>query len=46
MGWLLLEALIAAGLLVFMVWWTMGSRRRPQAPAEDKVPPDAPSDAP
>ncbi|MCA6215503.1 hypothetical protein KGA65_02995 [Ideonella sp. B7] len=46
MGWLLLEALIAAGLLVFMVWWTMGSRRRQDAPADDDVPPDAPSDAP
>jgi hypothetical protein len=28
MGWLLLEALAALGLLVFIVWWVMFSGRR------------------
>jgi hypothetical protein len=28
MGWLLLEALLALGLLVFIVWWVMFSGRR------------------
>lgn len=37
--WLLiLEALAAGGLLVFIVWWTMFSGRRP----EDEAPGPAP----
>jgi hypothetical protein len=28
MGWLLLEALLALGLLVFIVWWVMFAGRR------------------
>jgi hypothetical protein len=28
LGWLLLEAGIALGLFVFIVWWTMGGRRK------------------
>ncbi|MBK6469999.1 MAG: hypothetical protein IPF94_04470 [Betaproteobacteria bacterium] len=39
--WLLIgEALLAGGLLVFIVWWTMFSGRRP-----DKDPADHPADA-
>ncbi len=36
--WLLiLEALLALGLLVFIVWWTMFSgRRKDEAPPDDK----------
>ena len=34
--WLLiLEALAALGLLLFIVWWTMFSGRRPEADAEE-----------
>lgn len=38
--WLLiLEALLALGVLVFAVWWTMFSgRRRGEPPPEDKPP--------
>jgi len=36
---LILEALLALGLLVFIVWWTMSGRRENEAPASD------PSDA-
>jgi hypothetical protein len=32
--WLLIvEALLALGLLVFIVWWTMSARRRGEPPA-------------
>ena len=36
--WLLiLEALLALGLLVFIVWWTMFSgRRKEETPPDDK----------
>jgi hypothetical protein len=38
--WLLiLEALVALGLLVFMVWWTMFSGRRKADPPGDEPPP-------
>ena len=39
--WLLiLEALLALGVLVFMVWWTMFSgRRKGERPPEDDPPP-------
>lgn len=38
--WLLiLEALFAGGLFVFIVWWTMFSGRRPEEP-----PPEHPAD--
>jgi hypothetical protein len=36
MGWLLLEALVALALAVFIVWFTMGGRR--------KIPPRDPND--
>jgi hypothetical protein len=36
MGWLLLEALVALSLAVFIVWFTMGGRRKnpPRAPQD------------
>jgi len=38
--WLLiLEALGALAILVFIVWWTMFSGRRPETPPDDDVPP-------
>jgi len=39
--WLfVLEALLALGVLVFMVWWTMFSgRRRGERAADDEPPP-------
>jgi hypothetical protein len=34
--WLLiLEALLALAVLVFIVWWTMFSGRRPDPPSDD-----------
>jgi hypothetical protein len=41
--WLLIvEAIIAGGMLVFIVWWTMSSRRKDVADVKDqpKNPPD------
>jgi hypothetical protein len=32
MGWILLEALVALILAVFIVWFTMGGRRKPPGP--------------
>ena len=38
--WLLiLEALLALGVLVFIVWWTMFSGRRRGEPPRDDEPP-------
>jgi hypothetical protein len=38
--WLLIvEALIALGMFVFIVWWTVRSRHEP--PPHDALPPDA-----
>jgi hypothetical protein len=36
MGWLLLEALVALSLAVFIVWFTMGGKRKnpPRAPQD------------
>ncbi len=31
MAWIFLEALVALLLAVFIVWWTMGPRRKPPA---------------
>jgi high-affinity Fe2+/Pb2+ permease len=37
--WLLIvEALVALGLLVFIVWWTMFSGRRKDEPPRDDEP--------
>lgn len=33
MGWILLEALVALLLAVFIVWWTMGPRKPRPPPA-------------
>jgi hypothetical protein len=38
MAWILLEALVALFLAVFIVWFTMGGRRR--APRAGQAPPD------
>lgn len=35
MTWLILEALLALALLLFIVWWTMFSGRRKGEPGED-----------
>lgn len=35
---LLLEAGVALFLLVFIVWWTMFSGRKPEWPPEDRPP--------
>jgi hypothetical protein len=40
MAWIFLEALVALLLAVFIVWWTMGPRRKP--PAADRSGPDEP----
>jgi hypothetical protein len=32
MGWIFLEALVALILAVFIVWFTMGGRRKPTLP--------------
>ena len=38
--WLLiLEALLALGILIFIVWWTMFSGRRDRDDDEDQTPP-------
>jgi len=42
---LILEALLALGLLVFIVWWTMSGRRENEAPASDPSDPSDASDA-
>lgn len=41
---LLLEALLAMMILVFIVWWTMFSGQKPVAlrPAKPALPPDEP----
>jgi len=41
MGLILLEALLALSVFVFLVWWTMFSGRRPEVPpdASPEVPP-------
>jgi hypothetical protein len=45
MWWvLLLEAGVALFLLLFIVWWTMFSGPKPEAPAKKDMPPR--SDAP
>lgn len=45
--WLLmLEAVGAMGLLVFIVWWTMFSGPRPQHPPAQKSLPPEKDDAP
>lgn len=41
MWWLILEALGALALLVFLVWWTMFSGRRSGERAPDRVSGDA-----
>jgi len=42
MGWILLEALVALLLAVFIVWFTMGARRneppREAPPSEERDP--------
>lgn len=36
MWWLILEALLAAGLLIFFVWWTMfAGRHKGERQADD-----------
>lgn len=37
MWWLVFEALLALGLLVFIVWWTMFSGRPPRDDAIDNA---------
>lgn len=44
MGWLLLEALAALGVLVFIVWWTMFSGRRGGERPTEAGPPEASPD--
>jgi hypothetical protein len=47
MGLLILEALGALLLLVFIVWWTMFSgRRRGERVADTQAPNDLPNDSP
>ncbi len=41
-----LEAGLALALLIFIVWWTMGSRAELQQPADDASPGDKATDAP
>ena len=36
MVWLILEAVVAVLILVFMVWWTMFSGRRPKEHDRDR----------
>ena len=43
MGWFVFEALVAAGVLLFMVWWTMFSGRRRDEHRGDDDPPDPPA---
>ena len=46
---LILEAVIALSLLVFLVWWTMSGRRENEAPppdAADAADPSDPEDRP
>jgi hypothetical protein len=40
MIWLVLEAVAAAGLLIFIIWWTMFSGRR-AGEREQDTPPDS-----
>jgi hypothetical protein len=42
MGWFVFEALVAAGVLLFMVWWTMFSGRRRDEHRGDDEPPGPP----
>lgn len=43
--WLIIvEALVALGLLIFIVWWTMFSGRKPDAEPDAKPDPLAPPD--
>lgn len=47
MGLILLEALGALVLLLFIVWWTMFSgRKRGELPTESVQPPDTPTAPP
>ncbi|WP_396268639.1 hypothetical protein [Ideonella sp.] len=39
---LILEALGAGALLIFIVWWTMFSGRKGGEPPDDATPPEAP----
>jgi hypothetical protein len=34
MGWILLEAGVALAIGIFIVWWTMGARRKPPPPSK------------
>jgi hypothetical protein len=43
MAWILLEALVALILAVFIVWFTMGGRRKPPRPTQR---PEASTDEP
>jgi hypothetical protein len=38
MGWILLEALVALLLAVFIVWFTMGGRRKPPSRLPSAIP--------
>ena len=36
MTWLLLEAGVALGLLIFIVWWTVPRDKRPRDPDKER----------
>jgi len=38
MGWIFLEALLALGLAIGIVWWTMGSKTRKRPPDDPGAP--------
>jgi hypothetical protein len=40
MEWILLEAGLALGLAVFIVWFTAGARRKPPKPPKASAAPD------
>ena len=44
MEWILLEALIALGLGVAIVWWTMSARRPDRDHVDGKAPTDTDGD--
>ena len=41
MEWILLEAGLALGLAVFIVWFTAGARRKPPRPSKTTEAPDS-----
>jgi hypothetical protein len=44
MGWILLEAAVALGLALFIVWFTMGIKRPPPSPPAQAAAPRSPRD--